>query len=312
MDNHIKISVVIPTRNRPAIVSRAVMSALTQTFKSIEVVVVVDGHDEATVSILKQIEDPRLKTIILAENVGGSDARNAGVKEAKGEWVAFLDDDDEWFPEKLEKQVKAANRLHNPFPVIASSIIARTPTGDFVWPRRLPRPSEPISEYLLARNTLFHGEGLLLTATLLVKKKLLEMTPFRSGLKKYQDWDWVLRVAQLEGVCFEIVPEPLAICCIDEEQRRTVGTKSMWRYSFEWLQQNRDLVTPRAYAGFVATQLASQASRQREWTAFMPLLREMYRCGEPKAIDLFLYLGMWFMPQNLRRKVRAVFRKAMN
>ena len=309
MDNNKKISIVIPTRNRPTLVPRAVKSALSQTFKSTEVIVVVDGPDEATIDTLKQIKDDRLKIILLQENVGGSDARNAGVKESKGEWVAFLDDDDEWLPEKLEKQIEAANQINNIFPAISCYLIVRTPSGDFVWPRRGPNPDEPISEYLFMRKSFFQGETLFANITLLARKKLFEIVPFRSGLKRYQDTDWILRAVQVDGFCFEMVPEPLAIW-YNEEQRKTVSSQSMWRYTMAWLRKNHKLFTRRAYAGFVATQLTSQASSQGEWKAFVPLIREMCCFGPPRFIDIMLFFIMWFIPKDLRRKVRGRFTKS--
>lgn len=310
MKDNFNISVIIPTRNRPALVSRAVMSALTQTASPLEVIVVIDGPDDATVKALEQIKDARLAVLALPKNVGGSDARNAGVKAAKGEWIALLDDDDEWLPEKLAKQIGALGQMHDNFPVLSSYIIARTPSRDFVWPTRIPGPDEHISEYILTRNSLFYGEGILHTSTLLAKKKMFEMIPFHTGLKMYQDWDWVLRAARVDGVCFNIVREPLAICGIDEDERKSVGTQSRWEYSLEWIRENRNLVTPRAYSGFIATSLSAQAAHNGEWRAFFPLLREMFRIGTPTIFHLSLFLGMWFVPQNLRRKARAFFRKS--
>ena len=300
------VSVIIPTLNRPHMLVRAVRSVLAQTLAEIEVVVVIDGPDAATVSALKQFTDPRVRILALPENVGGSDARNAGVRAAKGGWVAFLDDDDEWLPEKLARQLETAGRLCCEFPVIGSLVIARSPNGDFVWPRRRPHPGEPMSEYLLARTSIFRGEGLFSTITLLVKKQLMEAVPFCSGLSKFQDWQWMLQADQTEGVCFEIVPEPLAIMHM-EERRRSVSAQNMWRFSLAWLRKNRHLVTPRAYACFIATQVASEASKQRQWKAFGPLLREMVRFGAPRTIDYLLYLGMWLVPEDMRRKGRAVF-----
>jgi len=90
------VSVVIPTRNRPHLVTRAVHSALTQSLHKIEVIVVIDGPDESTLHILDQIDDPRLKVSMLPQHLGLSDARNTGVREARSQWIAFLDDDDEW------------------------------------------------------------------------------------------------------------------------------------------------------------------------------------------------------------------------
>ncbi len=100
------VSVVIPTRNRPHLVGRAVRSALAQTLDAIEVIVVVDGPDEATLQALRQIDDARLRVKTLPRNLGPGEARNAGVGEAQSRWIAFLDDDDEWFPRNLRSNSK--------------------------------------------------------------------------------------------------------------------------------------------------------------------------------------------------------------
>lgn len=93
------VSVVIPTRNRPhLLLDRALRSALTQTLSNIEVIVVVDGPDPATLQTLHGITDPRLRVVALPENLGGAEARNVGVRHARAEWVALPDDDDEWLP----------------------------------------------------------------------------------------------------------------------------------------------------------------------------------------------------------------------
>src|SRR3954465_7064913 len=101
------VSAVIPTRNRPDLVCRAVRSALNQTYPNFEVVVVVDGPDPATVAVLEELRSPRVRIIALPENVGGSEARKIGPPEARGEWVALLDDDDEWMNRKVERQLEA-------------------------------------------------------------------------------------------------------------------------------------------------------------------------------------------------------------
>ncbi len=84
-------------------------SALAQTLREIEVVVVIDGEDPATRIALDELaqQDGRLRVLALAASVGGSDARNRGVDMAAGEWIAFLDDDDEWLPGKLQAQIDA-------------------------------------------------------------------------------------------------------------------------------------------------------------------------------------------------------------
>src|ERR1700733_15513911 len=101
------VSAVIPTRGRPELLRRAVRSALAQTLREIEVVVVIDGEDPVTRLALEELalQDGRLRVVALTASVGGSDARNRGVEAASGEWIAFLDDDDEWHPGEVQDQI---------------------------------------------------------------------------------------------------------------------------------------------------------------------------------------------------------------
>jgi glycosyltransferase involved in cell wall biosynthesis len=303
------VSVVIPTRNRSQLVHRSVLSALSQTLLDIEVIVVIDGPDSATAQILAEVQDLRVRVIELPISQGGAAARNTGVTAAQGEWVAFLDDDDEWFPTKLERQMELARQSTHAFPIVACRLIARTPTHDLIWPRRLPNADEPLSEYLLARKTLVQGEGLLQTSTLLAKRELLIQAPFRS-LKKHQEWDWLLHANALEGVGIDVVPDPLVVWYI-EENRKSVGNSSSWHYSLAWIQEIRQLVTPKAYAAFLMTIVSAFAAKDGEWQAAGPLLWQAFRFGRPRLIDFYLFAGMWLIPQSLRRRLRSLLPKAV-
>jgi glycosyltransferase involved in cell wall biosynthesis len=296
------VSVVIPTVARPTLVLRAVHSALQQTFRDLEVIVIANRSEKESLDALESISSPQLRLVLLPRQVDGSRARNEGVHAARGEWVAFLDDDDLWVPEKLEKQLDAAQMSTASDPIIACKVTARTPEGEFIWPRKLP--SEPLSEYLLARDSLRKGEGLLQTSTLLARKSLLLKIGFQEGLNKHQDWDWLLRAINVPGVKIEFVDEPLAIWDLGQS-RDSVSRNQDWQDSLTWIRDRRALVTRRAYAGFIATQIASQAARQKEWKAFFPLLTEMLRLGKPKVIDILLLLGMWFVPPYLRERLRS-------
>ena len=101
---NVHISIIIPTYNRAQYVVRAVRSALEQTYQNVEVIVVDDGSIDDTQLSLATLSDPRLR-IIKQDNGGVSAARNTGIAAALGEWVAFLDDDDSWMPNKLECQL---------------------------------------------------------------------------------------------------------------------------------------------------------------------------------------------------------------
>src|SRR5271156_1846095 len=124
------VSAVIPTRNRPDLVQRAVLSALHQTHTQLEVIDVIDGEDRSSEESLAQIEDARLKVMPLRVNVGGSEARNIGIRAARGIWIALLDDDDEWLPGKIAAQLQMARASDSAFPVVSSRVILRTPRQD--------------------------------------------------------------------------------------------------------------------------------------------------------------------------------------
>jgi glycosyltransferase involved in cell wall biosynthesis len=296
------VSVVIPTYKRPALVLQAIKSVLAQTFRDLEIIIVVDGGDCVTAAALESLALQRLRVLTLKSQVGGSRARNEGVQVARGEWIAFLDDDDMWLPDKLEKQLAVARSSGSTEPIVACKVVAWTPGGDFIWPRALP--TEPLSEYLLARNSWSQGEGLLQTSTLLAPRKLLQRIRFEDGLRRHQDWDWLLRVTREQGVKIEFVDEALAIWNL-RDSAGGVSRRLDWQASLAWIRERRAIVTRRAYAGFVATQIASQAARQRQWKVFPFLLTEMFRMGSPKAIDLCLLLGMWLVPCSLRERLRS-------
>ena len=223
-------------------------------------------------------QDGRLRVLTLPSSVGGSDARNRGVDAAAGEWVAFLDDDDEWLPGKLQAQLDAVRASTAPALIGTCKMIARTPGRDYVWPRRMPAGDEQIGEYLLARRSLTRGEGYIQTSTFFVRRSLMLAQPFKSGQLKHQDTEWVLRMGRVPGVEVVFAKQVLAIHNIEEE-RVTISNKSNWQYSLAWVRRDRHLFTPRALSGFVLHQIASEASDQGHWRAFPLLMYEALRHG---------------------------------
>jgi glycosyltransferase involved in cell wall biosynthesis len=296
------VSVVIPTQCRPQLVVRAVRSALGQTLDAIEVIVVVDGSDDSTIQALGAIEDSRVVIKPLPRNVGPAAARNEGVEAAQGRWIAFLDDDDEWLPGKLDIQLRTAQQSTFHHPIISCLFIKRSETTDVVLPRRLPAPDEPMSEYLLRRTSLFGGQRLVQTSTIFTAKELLQKVPFRTESRRHEDIDWLLRATICDETVVEFVatPEPLAIWH-REEYLQTISSQKNWRFSLTWIQHNRQLVTPRAYASFLLTWVSANAIEQEDRSAFWPLVKEAYRNGTPSILDGIVFVGIWFIPQGLRR-----------
>ena len=144
-----EVSVVIPTHRRPHLVTRAVLSVLRQTYTSFEVVVVIDGVDDGTRAALAGLGDARVRVVETGQNQGPAGARNIGAEVATGTYLALLDDDDEWTPEKLERQMQRVSDFGGKEFLMSCRVIGRTPKGDYVWPERLYRMGEDIGEYLL-------------------------------------------------------------------------------------------------------------------------------------------------------------------
>jgi glycosyltransferase involved in cell wall biosynthesis len=299
------VSVIITTYKRPHLVTRAIDSALAQTLGNIEVIVIVDGPDPEAEAVLTKIDHPKFRFVVLPQNVKLAGARNAGVKEAKGTWVAFLDDDDEWLPNKLELQLQKAKASKYSYPIVSSRILNKTPKGDFVWPRRFPKPSEHLSDYLFVRSFFVQGEGFILPSTYFTKRELLVKRPFVNN--KHEDYDWLLKVVDSEDAGIEYVPEVTAIWHSHVEVgRQRLGQIKNWKYSLEWIQSARPFVTPRAYASYVLIYVGSQASGQLDWGAFVFLLREAMANGSPRFIDFIHYLFLWLFPEQLRKTLKAL------
>jgi glycosyltransferase involved in cell wall biosynthesis len=298
-----EVSVVIPTRNRPELVPRAVRSALDQTLREIEVIVVVDGPDPSTREALAEHADPRLRLVELPASGGAPAARNIGAREAEAPYTALLDDDDEWLPGKLATQLALAKASPYSLPIVASRLSVRTPRTEFVLPRRLPEPGEPISEYFSVRRGLFHGEGFIQTSTIFAPTELLRQVPFADGLRRLQELDWTLRSMQVEGVGLVYAPESLVVWYADENRQR-ISFDSPWRQSFEWLKESRGRVTPRAYAALAMSVVSSMAADSSDPRVFFDLLREAHRHGRPGITDYVTFMQVWLVPSGPRRVVR--------
>jgi glycosyltransferase involved in cell wall biosynthesis len=299
------VSVVIPTCGRPRLVERAVRSVLQQSFRNLEVIVVIDGLDHPTVETLSRIADERLDVLELQRNVGGSEARNIGVRYARAKWIAFLDDDDEWLPGKIEVQHTAGEAMGGRDAIVAGRFIERTENSERVLPGRLPLPGEPLSDYLFVRKGWNSGEGFLQTSTWLVTRSLLLKVPFTAGLKRCQDLDWLLHAATLPKTKLLVVPEVVAVFHHEEHGVRVSRTAD-WRFLYDWARLNRKYFSPGAYAFFLATFCVPSAAKQKaELRTFILLLRQCLFSGGVTGKCLLFFAICWALPESSRRALRG-------
>lgn len=302
------VSVVIPTRGRPELVTRAASSALQQTQPPLEVIVVIDGPDPATETALATLDDARLKTIALPESGGAAAARNAGVTAAQGRFVAFLDDDDLWLPEKLANQLGYLHREHADRPAASADnpelrvlgTAASWHTGDQaqVWPTRAPRQGESIGEYLFVRD--HPGEGALATPTVLLPTALAQRCPMPTTAAAHEEWAWFLDL-QEQGARFEVLLEPLVE--VDARpRRRSLSAAQEWRTSLDWAIERKAQLGDRAFSGFVLTEVARAAVLgHAPPKAHLQVLRASLT-GRPRVRDLLRAIAR---PLVLRRRANA-------
>ncbi|AWK88858.1 glycosyltransferase family 2 protein [Azospirillum thermophilum] len=297
------VTVVIPTRNRPDLVTRAVRSALAQSYPALEVVVVIDGPDPETASQLHALSDPRLTVLELEQNHGAAEARNIGVRHGRGAWIAFLDDDDHWMPEKIEVQM-AARPAGVRYPIMSCRCQVITARGTFAWPRRLATPQDEVGDYLFVRHGLFKGETFAPTTTLLAPRALLERVPI--PVSAFDDWEWLILCGGVEGCALITVPEVLAVH-YTENNRVTLSTCRNIDLAINWAAAMRRHLSPRAYACLL---LQATGGEQAARTAGVRwrLLNTALRDGAPTPMALATFTMHSLMPVGLRRRLRqAIF-----
>ncbi|MDC0834855.1 glycosyltransferase [Geitlerinema sp. CS-897] len=212
------VSIIVPSYNRAYIIDRAIDSVLAQTVADWELIVVDDGSKDNTQQVVEQFGDSRIRYLRHDPNRGVCAARNTGIEAASGTYVAFLDSDDRWRPEKLEKQLRV---FANSPPKVG---IVYTWLGFTDAQGNLKRVRNPRDRGNLRENLLF--SNLIGTpSTVMVKRDCLDRGVwFDRQLRCGEDWDFYLQLAQ---VCdFEVVPEVLVDYCDDETSRSTDGAKA--------------------------------------------------------------------------------------
>jgi len=201
-----RVSVVIPTHNRSVMLERALRSVLAQTFQDFEAVVVDDGSTPPVADVVERLCDPRLRLVRLDPNQGMGRARNAGIEAARGEWVAFLDDDDEWLPEKLSLQMARLDADTDPATAVVYCYCYQVgPAGHSKVRPKQPLPEGDVFEGLV-RN--LHART---TSVYVIKRSVLRAVgEFDNKMPRADDLELWFRLADA-GYHFAAVQQPLVI-----------------------------------------------------------------------------------------------------
>ena len=184
------VSVIIPNYNRTTALSKAINSVVEQSIKDIEVLIIDDYSEkiQEITEIVNSFNDGRLKLITNNHKVGGAKARNIGIIKAKGYYIAFLDSDDTWREDKLEKQLDLIRKHPNSLVYCQSKVFNKANT--LILPVREIQVGENLSEYLFLRS------GLIQTSSILIEKDVALKSLFNETYQRHQDYDFLF---QLEG-----------------------------------------------------------------------------------------------------------------
>ncbi len=196
-----RVSVILPTFNRATWLPMSVPSVLQQSYTDLELIVVDDGSTDNTPGVMRQFDDPRLSYIRLPMNQGANTARNTGLQRAQGDFIAFQDDDEAWYPDKLLKLLEAFTPLPPTVGVVHNS--AWVIDGDQQFHHGWTAPPDDMDFY-----TWILTNGGPAAPYMLVRRECFEhIGGFEERLPRYQDWELCIRLARLYR--FVYLDEPL-------------------------------------------------------------------------------------------------------
>jgi glycosyltransferase involved in cell wall biosynthesis len=288
------VTAVIPTAmRRPALLRRALASVRAQESVDVEIVV---AADVPAATLLPDLgDDVRIETV--GGGGGPAAARNAGAAVAAGDWIAFLDDDDTWAPEKLRRQL-AVGIARGPHVVVASrhNLVVDGRAVE-ARPRRPLRPDEDLSEFLCCAQWPYGSTGTISPSSLLASADLLRRCRFDERLGPLEDYDFVLRTVRHHGGSVVQLTEPLV------DYHRDTGREQLssalgWKAWVRWADDRADLFTPRSAAGVRLTRSAAQPDARGN---LRTIIASAFAVGQPHPADVFAAFVMVYAPPAARQ-----------
>lgn len=269
------VSVVVPTYNREATIRRSLISVLSQTYTNLELIVVDDGSTDATVNIVSDLDDSRVRYISTGGRKGACFARNLGVQKANGKLIAFQDSDDIWLPHKLAIQINQlmssnAKAVFSRFVRVSESALTCELYPDIKTNSEftLFKPGyDYVNKGHLRKNTLS-------TQTLLIYKDVFsELGGFDVKLPRFQDWDFSIRLFERYQVGF--VREPLVNVYIQSDSL-TKNFKAGIEARFQLLDSNRDIYKKHLrYRAIFITDIMVRTVYARDYRGLLASIRRL-------------------------------------
>jgi glycosyltransferase involved in cell wall biosynthesis len=285
-------SVVIPVYNRADLLGDALRSVLAQSEQDFEVVVVDDGSKDDPKAVVDALADPRIR-FIAQDNRGGGAARNRGIDEARGEFLAFLDSDDIFLPHHLAAMRRLLAGTQDTVGY-ARMVVDRGDGRQILKPPRAIAPGEDVASYLLC------DRGFVPTITTVVPAKHAREVRYNENLREAEDLDFAIRLS-LVGCRFVMAETAGAVWKDHFDPHRQSAGRSTARLA-GWLEAMKPHIPARAYRGGRGWAVAKGVATTNPLRAFgMYLDAVVHGCyGPGLAVIVFLQI---FLPDRLYRAI---------
>ncbi|KZD14867.1 glycosyltransferase family 2 protein [Oenococcus oeni] len=300
------VDVVIPTYERPKehdqqnyMLQDALESVLEQTYPVNDIFVVIDGKSLISKKIVTNFHDNRIKVIESVEKKGGGSARNLGIRASNSDFIAFLDDDDLWIKDKIEKQIKSLSCYSSYDLVFSFSQVKSEKKGIHgVLPKNSFKEGWSFAEYIFLHN------GYITTSTIMASRALLQENMFTERLPKHQDWDWLFKANFFFDVKAIYVAEPLTVYRTKYIGRlMSVSNRNLWHFSYSWI---------RTYGKYLNKQVIARFDRDNVITGILDD-RHMTKSQKTSALhNIFLDLSFTEKMGDLFKCARHIIRIQLN
>jgi len=263
-----KITVVIPYFNSSGTIKRCLASVINQSYSCLEILIINDASDDWPKAhhIIEKLNDDRIKVLHHKKNRNGSAARNTGILNSTGQFIAFLDADDEWLKDHLSLCLKQYSRLSRESLLFSKiKIISGVPPKCFetILPTKAIENGEKVSDYL------FVDDQAIQTSSMFLNRDLAIRNLFDESLIRLQDLDYVLRLEQA-NVEFYLCNNIGTIVHWEEDyQSRNIKKGGTGSYFMKYCRNNKGYFSERAYTKFVIRKAFPNFIRERDFKSLL-------------------------------------------
>ncbi|MCP4179640.1 MAG: glycosyltransferase family 2 protein [bacterium] len=278
-----KISIIIPCFNSSTTIKRTINSVLSQTINDYEILIIDDCSNDwmKTFEIISSFESPKIKIFKHFVNKNGAVARNTGIKNAKGEYITFLDSDDEWIKDHLANSIKKINS--EKYDLVYSRCLVKTSNfPDLIIPKNKFYDNENIGEYL------FRNDGFIQTSSIFAKSKPVREIQFNPNLIRHQDYDFLLRLEDAGGKITMSNHIGVIVHWENSDADEKGGT---WQYSLNWVLEYKQYLTEQAFSCFIFKNIIIRLLQKNQKAEALKILYKYYKFKYLSKKDLYFFIS---------------------